>query len=157
MVDRFSDLPSLVGGSTLLALLGADVEPADIDLVMAADSLPGLATAAGEWWRRSRVERGHPHLHSSWVADLEVGGEPVEVIGGLALESNGVRWEVPMRQGSVVEVAGKAVRLAAVGHWVVLYTLYRPGRAGELMPFLTPEEKQRTLMELPAGMGIEWP
>jgi len=154
---RLVDTPFVVGGSALLALLGAEVEPGDIDLVVDAGSRDTLESATGQWWRGSRVETDHPHLMSSWVADLDVDGEPVEVIGGLALRSQGVHWRVPMRRGETVEVMGQEIRLAAVGHWVVLYSLCRPSRAVELLPFLTPIEKQKTLMELPPGMGVEWP
>lgn len=157
MADRFSHLPSLVGGSALLALLGVDLEPGDIDVVMATDSRDDLRRAAGQWWRGSRVDTSNPHWRSSWLADLEVDGEAVEVIGGLTAMVDGAEWKVPMRSGGAVEVAGRVVRLAAVGHWVVLYTLYRPSRVSELAPYLTDEEKQKTLMELPAGVGIEWP
>lgn len=157
VAERLEEIPFLVGGSALLALLGADVEPGDIDLVVAGASRDALEAAAGDWWRGTRVETGHPVFRSAWLADLDLDGEPVEVVGGLAVVANGVPWEVPLRSGGSVEVAGRRVRLAAVGHWVVLYTLYNPGRAVELLPFLTDSEKQKTLMELEQGMGVEWP
>lgn len=157
VAERFANIPFLVGGSALLAFLGADVEPGDVDLVVAADSRDAIEAAAGDWWQGTRVETGHPALRSAWLADLDVDGEPVEVVGGLTVVANGVPWEVPMRSGGVAEVAGRTVRLAAVGHWVVLYSLYNPSRAVELLPFVTASEKKKTLMELEQGMGVEWP
>ncbi|MEE8331452.1 MAG: hypothetical protein V3R84_06740 [Acidimicrobiia bacterium] len=156
LTERFVDIPFLVGGSAMLALLGADVEPGDLDLVVAADSRDALEAAAGDWWQGAHVETGHPALRSVWLAHLDVHGEQVEVIGGLALVSNDIHWQVPMRSGGEVEVAGRTVRLAAVGPWVVLYTLYNPSRVAELLPYLTASERQKTLMELEPGMGIEW-
>ncbi len=48
LTERFVDIPFLVGGSAMLALLGADVEPGDLDLVVAADSRDALEAAAGD-------------------------------------------------------------------------------------------------------------
>ena len=157
LTDRFGDLRFAVGGSVLLALLGAEVEPGDIDLVVGADQLDEVRALSADWWVGISEDNDLPNINSVWLARLDVGGEPVEVMGGLALVRDGVRWALPMRSGGFSEVSGRQIPLAPVGQWVALYALYRPARAVELAEFLSAEERERTTSELPPGFGIEWP
>lgn len=153
LTERLPPVAFLVGGSALAALHGADVSVGDIDLVTSAESLDALAQAAGDWWRGHRGIGGHPHLESSWVGDLEVEGEKVEVMGGLALIVNNVRWEMPLRPGGFAAVLGRPIPLAPLGPWVVLYSLYRPAMTATLLPFLDAAEAERTRSEAPFPLG----
>jgi len=157
IVDRFVAVPFVVGGSSLLALLGGNVEVGDIDLVVGSDRLDLVQALAGDWWAGIVTPDDHPHVHSQWLAALDVGGEPIEIMGGLALVVDGVRWELPPRSSGMIELRGRSVPLAPIGPWVALYSVYQPSRALELAAFLSPQEQQRTARELPPGFGIDWP
>ena len=134
--DRLAPVRFLVGGSALAALHGVDIAVGDIDLMGPASSVDDLRRVAGEWWRGRRVGGGHAHLETSWLAGLGVGGEPVEMMGGLAVVVGNERWEMPLRFGGFADVMGRQVPLAAIGPWVVLYALYRPSIVPALLPLL---------------------
>jgi hypothetical protein len=160
LADRLASVAFFVGGSALAALHGADIDVGDIDLMASAESLDALTQAAGDWWRGRRSGGGHPNLESSWLGDLEIEGEPVEVAGGLAVIAGDVRWELPQRPGGFTEVLGRPIPLAPVGPWVVLYSLYRPSMTAVLLPFLDAAEAARTRSEAPFPLGREpssWP
>lgn len=160
LADRLSPLRFVVGGSALAALHGADIAVGDIDLMAPAPSLAGLTQAAGEWWQGEKIADVHPHLDSSWLAGLEVEGEAVEVMGGLAVVVGNVRWEMPLRPGGFADVLGRQIPLAAVGPWVVLYSLYRPPMVATLLPYLDPAEVERTRSEAPFPLDRDpdsWP
>jgi hypothetical protein len=157
VADRFADIPFRVGGSCMLALLGEDVAVGDIDIMVDdADEDRVMAAVAG-WVHRVVAGGSHPHVVSRWLIDAEVTGEAVEVMGGLALRSDGAEWRLPMRMGPTVDVEGRVVPLAAIGPWVALYTLYKPARAEALARWLTDDEVSLTASEVPPGLGIEWP
>lgn len=83
LCTRFSDdaLDFQVGRSVLLFALGVDVKPMDIDIVLPADTEAALRSAAGTWWRGQSAWRPGA-VESEWMADLMVGDEAVEAMGG---------------------------------------------------------------------------
>jgi hypothetical protein len=155
LTDRLAPVPFLVGGSALAALHGADIAVGDIDLTTPAGSLEDLRRAAGDWWRGRRRGGGLPHLESTWLVGLELEGEKVDVMGGLAVIVGDVRWEMPLRFGGFAEVRGRPVPLGPLGPWVVLYSLYRPSTATALLPFLDRAEAERTRSEVPFPLEVD--
>jgi hypothetical protein len=121
VVDRL-DAPVLLGGSGLLCALGADVEVGDIDLVTRPEDR--AAVEALPWWRATTTAPAGI-MRSAWKATLDVDGVEVDVIGGLAWEAGGRRFEMLFR----AEGSWHGVPLAPAGHWLALYEHYKPERA----------------------------
>jgi hypothetical protein len=156
IAEGLADIPYRVGGSAMLALLGDDVPVGDIDIMVGAGDRQRVIDGCSAWVVGERTAGCHPLLASRWLLDLEVIGEEVEVMGGLAVRIGTSVWELPMRPGPVVEVEGVGIPLAAVGPWVVLYSVYKPERARRLSRWLSAEERDTVGSELPRDLGIEW-
>ncbi len=154
---RPNGVPFQVGGGCLLVGLGLDVDAGDIDLVVPSGELASVQRAAGKWWRgpvdAEPVGRGL--FRSAGLARLEVEGEPVDVIAGLAALIGGTLWRVPFRPGPEWNLGGVQIPLAPPGQWLVLYRVYRPERARLLAGAVDVAELERTRSELPPGMDIE--
>jgi hypothetical protein len=135
------DVPVLLGGSGLLHALGLDVRVGDIDLV----ARPGdrAAVEALPWWQATTTEPT-PLMRSAWKAALDVDGVAVDVIGGLAWAQGDRVVEMPFR----AEGEWEGVPLAPAAHWLVLYERYKPDRAAQLAPLVTPAAREDALREL---------
>jgi hypothetical protein len=143
-------VPYLLGGSALLHALGLDVEVRDLDLVARPADRARLEAAAGDRWRRTSTEPT-ALFSSPWKAELEVGGVPVDVLGGLAwtLEDGEVAT-MPFRAEGMWRCGRAAVPLAPAAPWLLLYERYRPERAARLAPLVTPAARAAAEAELSA-------
>ena len=132
---REAGIPFVLGGSALLHALGAKVQVGDIDLVLRAVDRERLRAAAGDWWRAITTEQT-PLFRSAWKATLDVGGVPVEALGGLAWADGDRVLEMPFRAEGTWRCGDVEVPLAPAADWLALYRLYRPDRAAELAAVL---------------------
>jgi hypothetical protein len=128
-------IPFLLGGSALLHALGARVDVGDLDLVLRPGDREPLHAAAGDWWRSFTTEPT-PLFRSDWKAALEVGGVPVDALGGLAWADGDRIVRMPFRAEGTWRCGAAEVPLAPARHWLALYELYRPERAAQLAAVL---------------------
>jgi len=150
LCDSLHAVEFQVGGSVLLLALGLDVEPADIDIVLPADAEEPLRAAAGTWWQ-GRSTKSPGVVDSVWMADLVVGNEAVEAMGGLGLWVGDRLRRVPFREGPSWDLEGTEVPLAPPGQWLALYRLYQPARAEMLAPLVDETEEATAWAELEAA------
>jgi hypothetical protein len=134
-------VPVLLGGSGLLWALGLDVPVGDIDLV--ARPQDRAAVEALPWWTYTTTEPT-ALMRSPWKAALDVEGEAVDVVGGLAWADGERVVAMPFR----AEGEWEGVPLAPAAHWLVLYERYKPDRAALLAPLVGPAAREDALREL---------
>jgi hypothetical protein len=140
VAGRLGEVPVLLGGSGLLWALGLDVTVGDIDLVARPEDRAPVE--ALPWWRSTTTEPT-PLMRSAWKAVLDVDGVAVDVIGGLAWAEGDSVVEMPFR----AEGEWEGVPLAPAAHWLALYERYKPDRAAQLAPLVTPGARERALRE----------
>lgn len=118
-----------VGGSVMLALNGMDVTPEDIDVVVAADRnlVAAILPMRSEPVPRRGSWRTGWLLRTDWPTSS--GEVAFDVIGGLAVEIEGVLASFPFRVEREVTVEGVAIPLAPLSHWYHLYRVHNPARA----------------------------
>ena len=139
-------IPFALGGSGMLHLLGLTDEVGDLDLQAPTAAHDAVREAAGRWWVDSHRETRRI-WRSAWIAQLQVGREPVEVIGGLALIDDGGVRRIPLRATRDADVDGVPIPLADPALWWVVYRAYRPDKAGLLEQVVSATARRRALTE----------
>ena len=147
-----ADVPFLLGGSALLHALGLDVAVLDLDLVARAPDRAAVEAAAGEW-HVATTTAPTTLWRSPWKAELAVGGAEVDVLGGLAwtLADGGPVAAMPFRAEGTWRCGATEIPLAPAAHWLLLYERYRPERAAQLAPLVTPAARAAARAELVTG------
>lgn len=126
-----------VAGSTMIALLGGDVAPADIDLTCHSGALHVLRNLLGN---AREMETGGPVWRSAWWLRGRVSGVAIDVIGGPAIQVDGHRVDLTPVSPLQVTVAETCVSLADPAEWVYVYRAMRSHKAGLLAALLDPAD-----------------
>lgn len=134
--------PWWVIGSAAVALAGAEVEVADIDVLTSRDDAERLAALWHEL-REPAYEPAGADRFRSQFARFRFAGMPVEVMGGLEL--HGIEgWQpVQVRETQVVVVDGIAVHIPARAEQIRL--LHAFGRAKDF--------RRAALLQALSGVG----
>ena len=132
-----ADVTAGVAGSTMIALLGGDVEPADIDLTCHSGSLHVLRNLLGN---PREMETGGPVWRNAWWLRGRVSGVPIDVIGGPAIQVDGHRVDLTPVSPLQIAVAKTRVSLADPGEWVYVYQAMGSDKADLLAALLDPAD-----------------
>lgn len=119
----------VVGGSTGLALRGAELgrEPRDLDIYADREDVgtlhERLAGDALDVPAESRTDR-----YLSVLSHYSLAGTTVELVGGFQIRTGGSRYETEVRRllyplGEDREIAGMAIRLVPLGHELIFNVL----------------------------------
>lgn len=141
LMQKFDETDAVVAlaGSSLLAVLGADIEPQDIDLTCHSGMRPEVAAALNDG---GIVEMPLPgsQWQNSWWFRSTIAGVPVDVTGGPAIEIEGRRVDLTPVSPLQVVVGRTRVRLADPAEWVYVYREIDPEKADMLAALLDPAE-----------------
>jgi len=142
-------IPFLLGGSALLDALGLDVAVGDLDLVARPEDRAAIEAVTAPWWQTTSTEVTGV-FRSPWKATLDVDGVEVELLGGLAwtLSDGGPVATMPFRAEGSVRAGEIDVPLAPAAHWLLLYERYKPERAAQLAPLVSPAQRAAARAEL---------
>ncbi|NNF68588.1 MAG: hypothetical protein HKN01_02360 [Acidimicrobiia bacterium] len=126
-----------VAGSTMVALLGGDVEPADIDLTCHSGALEVMRSALDDV---EEMETGGPVWRNAWWLRGRVSGVPIDVIGGPAIDVDGHRVDLTPVSPLQIAVAETRVSLADPAEWVYVYQAMGSNKADLLAALLDPAD-----------------
>jgi hypothetical protein len=150
------EVPWRLGGSAMIAALGADVVVGDLDVTVPAGTLDAVQAACEEWSPRTSVGNPPPPWCSSWLVAASIGDVEVEVIGDLCVVTPEGRRPVPQDLGGHLDLEGVTVPLADPAVWWWVYRGYKPDRAS-LLEAIVPATRraavERRLGPSPAPPG----
>ena len=148
IVDMFeaAGIDYYVGGSVMLALLGFDVEPEDIDFVVDEAVRSQVELVFDE----AAKEPTRGPWRSSWLLRTSWEGRSIDVMGNLALEIDGSLARFPLVAEQQTRVGDAVVHLGPLRHWYHLYRVHNPARAEMIAQVLGDDE----IMLAAAELGI---
>lgn len=126
--DRLSwrGLPWAVGGSVLLYAHGLIDEVNDLDLLVPGDAGTTVRGALGPYLKEFSTA-GTDLWRSGFLARLQLGAWPVDLIGGLAVAHGEGVYHLPFGAGSPVftwDLDGLPVPLLPLAEFYLIYLLY---------------------------------
>lgn len=114
-----------IGGSVMLALRGFDVEPEDIDFVVAGAARPQVETIFAE----AVTEVAQDPWRSGWLLRTKWDGSSIDIVGDLALQIGRSIARFPIVAEDHARVRDVIVPLGPLRHWYHLYRVHNPSRA----------------------------
>ncbi|MDJ0665213.1 MAG: hypothetical protein QNJ75_11670 [Acidimicrobiia bacterium] len=136
-----------VGGSVMLALLGFDLEPEDIDFIVDGSSRSQVESFFEE---AAKEPTGDP-WRSGWLLRTRWKGQQIDVMGDLALQIDGSLARFPLVAEQRSRVGDAVVPLGSLRHWYHLYRVHKPARAEMIAQVLGDDEITRGAAELGIG------
>ncbi len=125
-----------VGGSVMLALRGFDVAPVDIDFLVAGADRSLVETIFAD----TATEPDRDPWRSSWLLRTSWDGNPIDVMGDLALQIDGAEARFPLVADNHTRVRDVVVALGPLRHWYHLYRVHNPARAEMIATVLGDDE-----------------
>ncbi|MBT8211649.1 MAG: hypothetical protein KJN71_00755 [Acidimicrobiia bacterium] len=143
-------IPWGVAGSTMVALLGGDVKPADIDITCHSEAFEAFRSTLDDV---IEMETGGPIWRNAWWMRGSVSGVSVDVMGGPAIDVNGRRVDLTAVSELEVAIGSNRVTLADPAEWVFVYRSIDPAKAAVLAEIVGPSD----IAAAGARLGIDPP